>query len=257
VARTIDLALAGEHRLIRELSERIEPLPWGFASFDDAVPQVFHANAVHVTATEGVTAAELIAAAEELLAHFGHRWVVVPHERLWQELTPDFASAGWTWRTELYMAHAREPDRIAVPESVREIDYEDLAASEDTFIATEPWGQDAGIRGQFTHRNRRTSDATQERIFAALDEGGGAVAWAKLRVLGAVRQIEDVATLPHERGFGLGRGVVTAALQAAREAGPEPVFLVADDDDWPKDLYAKLGFDPIGRVRVFERDLGA
>jgi predicted N-acetyltransferase YhbS len=252
VARTIDLVLAGEHRLIRELSERIVPLPWGFVSLDDAVPSVFHANAVHVTATEGVTAAELIAAAEERLTHFGHRWVVVPHEPLWQELTPGFEAAGWTWTTELYMAHAREPDRIAVPESVHEIGYEELATSEDTFIATEPWGQDAGVRGEFTHRNRRTSDATHERIFAALDEGAP-VAWAKLRVLGDVLQIEDVATLAHERGLGLGRGVVTAALQAARATEHEAIFVVADDDDWPKELYAKLGFDPIGRVRVFER----
>jgi GNAT superfamily N-acetyltransferase len=252
VARTIDLALAGEHRLIRELSERIEPLPWGFASFDDAVPHVFHANAVHVTATGGVTARELIDTAEDRYSHFTHRWVVVTHEPLWQELTPDFEAAGWTHITEVVMAHAREPDRIAIPDSVEEIGFEDLAASEDTFIATEPWGQDADLRGQFTNRNRRTSHATHERIFAALDEGAP-VAWAKLRDLGDVLQIEDVATLPHERGMGLGRGVVTAALQAARKTRDAPVFLVAADDDWPKELYAKLGFDPVGRIRVFER----
>ena len=252
MARTTEVVLAGEHRLIRELSERIEPLPWGFASFDDSVPHVFHANAVHVTATEGVTAAELIATAEDLLAHFGHRWVVVPHEPLWRELTPGFEAAGWSWQTEVYMALAREPDRIAIPESVREIDFEELAASEDTFIAAEPWGHDAALRGQFTNRNRRTSEATQERIFAALDEGAP-VAWAKLRVLGDVLQIEDVATLPHERRLGLGRGVVTAALQAARGAQQDVVFVVADDEDWPQELYAKLGFDPVGRVRVFER----
>jgi GNAT superfamily N-acetyltransferase len=252
VARTIDLALAGEHGLIRELSERIEPLPWGFASFDDAVPQVFHANAVHVTATEGVTAAELIATAEDRFRHFGHRWVVVPHEPLWQELTPAFEAAGWTHITELVMAHTRAPDRIAIPDTVQEIGYEELAASEDTFIAAEPWGRDADLRGQFTHRNRRTNHATQERIFAALDEGAP-VAWAKLRTLGDILQIEDVATLHHERGMGLGRGVVTAAVQAARETDHTLIFLVAADDDWPKELYAKLGFDPVGRIRVFER----
>jgi hypothetical protein len=31
------------------------------------------------------------------------------------------------------------------------------------------------------------------------------------------------------------------------------VFLIADDDDWPKELYAKLGFDPLCRYWQFRR----
>ena len=37
----------------------------------------------------------------------------------------------------------------------------------------------------------------------------------------------------------------------ARRAGAELVFLVADDEDWPKELYRKLGFDDLGRVYEF------
>jgi hypothetical protein len=33
------------------------------------------------------------------------------------------------------------------------------------------------------------------------------------------------------------------------------VFIVADDDGWPKQLYARLGFDPIGRMGMFHRDV--
>jgi hypothetical protein len=29
------------------------------------------------------------------------------------------------------------------------------------------------------------------------------------------------------------------------------VFLVADDDDWPKEMYAKLGFEEAGRTFQF------
>jgi hypothetical protein len=28
---------------------------------------------------------------------------------------------------------------------------------------------------------------------------------------------------------------------------------MADDADWPKQLYAKLGFDPVGHVRQFRK----
>ena len=35
--------------------------------------------------------------------------------------------------------------------------------------------------------------------------------------------------------------------------GADLVFLVADDRDWPKQLYSKLGFDPVGRFWQFTR----
>ena len=35
--------------------------------------------------------------------------------------------------------------------------------------------------------------------------------------------------------------------------GHDLVLIFADDDDWPKDLYARLGFRPVGRVRTFLR----
>jgi hypothetical protein len=46
---------------------------------------------------------------------------------------------------------------------------------------------------------------------------------------------------------------VTAAVDAALAMGHELIFIVADEDDWPKDLYARLGFDPVGRAWAFTR----
>jgi hypothetical protein len=42
-------------------------------------------------------------------------------------------------------------------------------------------------------------------------------------------------------------------VDAALAAGHELIFVVADDEDWPKDLYAKLGFDPVGKAWNFTR----
>jgi hypothetical protein len=47
--------------------------------------------------------------------------------------------------------------------------------------------------------------------------------------------------------------VVLAAVEAARTAGAAHVFIVAEEDDWPKDLYARLGFDRVGRIAGFLR----
>jgi ribosomal protein S18 acetylase RimI-like enzyme len=62
-----------------------------------------------------------------------------------------------------------------------------------------------------------------------------------------VGQIEDVSTFEEDRGRGYARAVVLAAVRAAREAGCDLVFLGADETDWPKHLYAKLGFDAVER----------
>jgi predicted N-acetyltransferase YhbS len=55
------------------------------------------------------------------------------------------------------------------------------------------------------------------------------------------------------RRRGLARAACSAALDAAIAAGHELVFIVADDEDWPKELYAKLGFDVVGRPWAFTR----
>lgn len=60
-------------------------------------------------------------------------------------------------------------------------------------------------------------------------------------------------TLAQFRKRGLARATVSRALAASREAGNDRTFLMADRDDWPKELYLKLGFDEIGRVYEFVR----
>ena len=55
------------------------------------------------------------------------------------------------------------------------------------------------------------------------------------------------------RNRGLARATVSCALAASRAAGNDLTFLMALRDDWPKELYRKLGFDEIGRIYEFVR----
>jgi predicted GNAT family acetyltransferase len=64
-------------------------------------------------------------------------------------------------------------------------------------------------------------------------------------------QIEDVNTLEPFRGRGLARQVVSFAAREALAGGADLVWLIADDNDWPKELYAKLGFRPVGTFWQF------
>jgi RimJ/RimL family protein N-acetyltransferase len=205
-----------------------------------------------------VQAQELIDEAERLQgpAHLEHRWVFVEHEPLWQRLTPAFVDAGWTTSTEVFMAHTHDPDRSADTSAVEEVDLDAVAAAEDRLFSGEAWARDAETRRQLLARARLLADVTGERRFAVRGDDGDVVAWAKLRRLDDIAQVEDVGTLTAHRGKGYARAAVTATLQAGRALDLALLFIVADDDDWPKELYARLGWDPIGRVRIFERSPG-
>jgi GNAT superfamily N-acetyltransferase len=94
---------------------------------------------------------------------------------------------------------------------------------------------------------RLMQEAIGARFFAARVSGEVA-STCDLYSDGLTAQIEAVITLEQHRNKGLGRAVVLAALDVAQSEGHDFVFLIADDDDWPKELYTRLGFDPIGRT---------
>jgi len=101
--------------------------------------------------------------------------------------------------------------------------------------------------------NRRVGRHYGERRLGVVDADGTPLAVTKLRVDGPLGWVEDVYTTPHARNRGYARTLVTQAARAAREAGCSVVVIVADADDWPQDLYARVGFRPIGSGRVFHR----
>ena len=63
--------------------------------------------------------------------------------------------------------------------------------------------------------------------------------------------IRSVATLAQYRRAGLARATVSRALARSRALGHDLTFLRAVHDDWPKNLYGKLGFDAIGMIYRF------
>ena len=88
------------------------------------------------------------------------------------------------------------------------------------------------------------------RFFGVLVDGE-VVSYADLYVDGADAQVEDVGTLPEHRGKGYATAVILEAIEQARASGADFVFLVADAEDWPKELYGKLGFDELGHYTKF------
>jgi ribosomal protein S18 acetylase RimI-like enzyme len=247
-ARALDFERGAHTRA----AARVEELRYGCAYLQPALPHVYWANLLWVTAQHGVGVDELVADAERILGAYEHRQVVVEHESLWRALEDDFAAAGWQREAIVYMAHERPPDRMPDVTTVRVVGHDAVAAAEERFLRGEPGTTTTQARREVMRHNRRIGELLGERCFAAYD-GDAVCAYAKLRHRDGVAQVEDVAVAPEHRGAGLGRLVTSAALAAGLALEPELLFIVADEEDWPRELYARLGFEPAGRIRGFLR----
>jgi spore maturation protein CgeE len=105
---------------------------------------------------------------------------------------------------------------------------------------------------QLVDYNRVVMEAIETRFFAARVDGA-LVSYCDLYSNGQTGQLEAVMTLEPYRDRGLARATVSRALEASRQAGNDLTLLLAHRDDWPQELYRKLGFDEVGFVYDFVR----
>jgi GNAT superfamily N-acetyltransferase len=85
----------------------------------------------------------------------------------------------------------------------------------------------------------------------AVHEAGAPVGFAQLERDGSGIEISDVFVHPEHRGAGRGTALTRAAIEAA--ANRADLWICADDEDRPKQLYARLGFRPAWTIMQFLR----
>ena len=159
----------------------------------------------------------------------------------------------WLVERNVFMALRRPRDRAPAPGLAREVDAETLLVAEAASVREEPYGRDEEVVQQLLGMRTCLAGAVPSARFFVGAADGADAAVTTLYSDGRTAQIEDVATLRDYRRRGLARATVSMAIDAAVEMGHDFIFIVADDDDWPKDLYGRLGFDPIGRAWAFVR----
>jgi ribosomal protein S18 acetylase RimI-like enzyme len=199
----------------------------------------------------GAGASDLAAEAERILGGAGlaHRAVFTFDAALGLKLEPEFRELGWNVRRHIWMAQLRAPERQADLSIVEEVGEADLRPGRTAEIIRYPWGTEE-VAEQLLDAKLLLGKRAETRFFG-VRAGGEIVSWADLYVAQGVGQVEDVATKEEHRGKGYATAVVLRAAGEARAAGADLVFLVADEDDWPKKLYERLGFDTIGRLTKF------
>ena len=229
-------------------AERVVPWRWGVTLFHSEFPKLYMLNFVRVEGTPtDLNFDELVAEADALHGEAGHahRDVVIEDARLGAALAPAFQKSGWEVSTLLLMAYRGGRRLPEAGRDVRELTSDELRAFRAHSYSVGPSAKNPETVRQMVDKDALLARAGGARFFGAVVDGQ-TVCSADLYSDGATAQIESVLTLESFRKRGLGRAVVAEAIRAALDSGHDFVFLLADDEDWPKELYARMGFEPLG-----------
>jgi GNAT superfamily N-acetyltransferase len=252
---------------LRGGSERVE-IPEGWVVRERALAGVFSLNLM-ILRSETLSLAGLESLADHWLSDIGHRYVRIEHQATADRLAPALLETGWARQRTVLMALRDDAPATAADPRARPITEDEL----DTVMLA-VFGVDfpppafPGLAESLVRAQRALRNGTSALRFGAGIDGGLQSMCTLFMDEGPdghrTAMVEEVATLPAYRERGLARGVVTAAISAAREWGADTVMVPADADDWPQLWYAKLGFvsvaghtsflrRPPGRVRAAGR----
>jgi ribosomal protein S18 acetylase RimI-like enzyme len=217
-----------------------------------SLPQVYDAN--HLVVLEhGFTMSveEVGAAADEIQAGLPNRIVEFVECSESATLAAAFRAAGWLDEPLGVMVRHREPDRGVDTSAVRVVDAISMRPARAASLSDEAWATPDAV-DQVREKQERVARRVPTTHLAVIDDRM-VVSYCEVYRLDDIAQIESVATVPDHRRRGHARAVVTRALELTEDA--RMTFLCMDPDDWPQQLYARLGLDDIGRVARFRKAL--
>jgi ribosomal protein S18 acetylase RimI-like enzyme len=234
-------------------STRTQPWRFGTALFHDGFPDRWDSNFLRVERSIGTTtAAELATEADRILSAFRHREFVFESDTEGARLTAGLVELGYTSDRLVYLVLRRDPDRDPPSLDAREISLEEVRPLQVETNLVSHGGMTRASAEMLADFSTVMVERVAARFFGARIDGELA-GCCELYVHDGIAQIENVDTLERFRDRGVARASIAAAIGAGREAGAELVFLMADDADWPKRLYGRLGFDPVGHFRQFRK----
>jgi GNAT superfamily N-acetyltransferase len=249
VSEELDRIVACHRDLQERLSDRFLPSHVASGLFNSTLPDVWDRNHVRLEDPHA-GAGELIAAAERAhtLAGVAHRRIWIDEPAAGERLAPAFAAGGWEIQRLLVMVHraGEEPDVDLL--SVAELQEPELRPLREEISREYGYAED--LRRQLLAAQTMAAEELDVRYFG-VRQGMRIVSACELYSRGGVAQVEDVVTHADFRNRGFARAVVLRAVEAARSTGHDLVFLLADEDDWPQQLYARLGFSPVARLHAF------
>ncbi|HEY7002887.1 MAG TPA: GNAT family N-acetyltransferase [Gaiellaceae bacterium] len=245
----LERAASFEEAIRDRCAERIVETTFGPALFNDTYPRVWALNTLRVERPGDATAAEIAEEAGRVQADLEHRRVILPLGA--HELEGGFRELGWEGDHFLFMVYRGGPAERVDTGPVEEVEAIRLFDLRRTIIHEWLPTDDETIAEIFA-ADLLVWRAANARSFAVVEDGT-VVSSAELYSDWGTAQVEEVQTLPSHRGRGHAKATVTRAVEEALAGGHEFIFLVADGDDWPKELYRRLGFEEVGSRFAFLR----
>lgn len=249
--RLLEFELALDARV----AERIVEADWGRAYLSPGLELVYDASFLTIE-QPGLQMPKVVELAEEVLGGAGleHRTVLALDEAEAARLAAEVGAApGWEVERTDYMVWERDGGRQPTA-AAREVSLEEIAALRAQLIEenlAEGSREPTRTAEQLVELERRCGAVAGDRWFVA--PASEPQAACCLLGDGVIGQVEDVGTLERARGRGLAQAIVLAALAASQREGHELTFLSAEADDWPRLMYAKLGFRKVGGIQVLRR----
>jgi GNAT superfamily N-acetyltransferase len=229
-------------------------VPHGTAYLNTNFPIVWDMNLLQVEEPfPSATTKDLIDEVEAILGPRGyaHRKVNVLDRGTGARVTEGFRKAGWTILQVASMVLREAAERDTAIE-VALLDDATYRRGRRAFLAREPYATSQEDVRQLVEKVEAYRAATDLSAFGVL-VGDTVAAMCELYTDGTIAQVEDVETLEEYRGRGYATAAVLTAIRVARERGCSLIFINADAADWPKDMYARMGFVTVGYYYEFTR----
>jgi GNAT superfamily N-acetyltransferase len=233
-----------EHRIMRGSASEVVPVTGGFAVLSHQFPNSYEHNCLVVDAP--LDPALLMGEADRVLGGAGlhHRAIELEMEGLEPAWLAEFQACGYDVHPTLTMVLRRLARRSASA-PVERVSYEELKpVVEAGSRRALPDATELSIR-QLVERRTATKRACAVTHHAVRGPDGF-VARCDLYRVAPIAQVESVETEPEWRSRGYATAVVLDAVELAQKSGCDLIFLIADADDWPQQLYRRLGFERVG-----------
>jgi GNAT superfamily N-acetyltransferase len=216
--------------------DTLEPWEHGTIVRASRYPNYFDYNVLRVERDPQMGFSELAAVADRALDGLAHRRVDFELSGPADRLRGDFEAAGWRTVRLLWMEH-RSPAPPHDTSLVQPVDY-DLVHPLRLIWHREDFDFPLTDGSYFT-QSRELALSRGARVLAVLDRGEP-IAFTQLIRIRDSAEITHVFVHPDHRGRGLGTAITCAAIAHARDV--PTLFICADDEDRPKELYRGLGF---------------
>ena len=223
----------------------MEPWPHGTVVRATRYPSYYDFNVVRVEDDPRMTVEELVAFSDEALAGLAHRRVEFDMIGPADAARAGFQSRGWE-ATRLLWMHHESPPPPGPDVAVERVPRRGHRTAYRLASRGLPRPGSAAY-----HAEAREVAMRRAVEVLAVREDGEPVAFAQLEREGSAAEITQVYVHPDHRGGGRGTAMTRAAIEAAGDVGD--LWIVADDEDRPKDLYRRLGFRSAWTTMEFTR----